>query len=175
MIVTVTVTEPSTSSASLPTGPFAQRAEFRSAVLALLDHAADVDAREIILVDDDFAEWPLGERAGIESLGRWIDSRKRLLLFAHRWDDFPRLHMRFVEWRKPWAHVVQGRADAEIEAGDTPSLLLVPGHAVLRVLDRPACRGMVSTDPADLVAARERVDALLQRATDAFPVTTLGL
>ena len=83
--------------------------------------------------------------------------------------------MRFVEWRRPWAHVVQGRADAEIEAGDTPSLLLVPGHVVVRVLDRVACRGTFSTEPVDLVAAGERVDALLQRATDAFPVTTLGL
>lgn len=168
------MTEPSAVPA-LPTGPFAQRAAFRAAVIAALAHAADIDAPEIILVDDDFAEWPLGERAAIESLTRWIDSRKRLVLFAHRWDDFPRLHMRFVAWRKPWSHVVQGRADVEIGAGDTPSLLLVPGHVVVRVLDRMACRGTFSTEPVDLVAAAESVDALLQRATDAFPVTTLGL
>jgi hypothetical protein len=169
------MTEASAVPAGLPTGPFAQRAQFRAAVLAALAHAADVDAPQIVLVDDDFAEWPLGDRAAIESLSRWVGSRKRLVLFAHRWDHFPRLHMRFVEWRRPWAHVVQGRADAEIEAGDTPSLLLVPGHVVVRVLDRVACRGTFSAEPVDLVAAGERVDALLQRATDAFPVTTLGL
>lgn len=164
-----------TSPAELRTGPFVQRAEFRAAVLAALAHAADVGAPEIVCVDDDFAEWPLGERAAIDALSRWIDSRKRLVLFAHRWDEVARLHMRFVEWRRPWAHVVQGRADAEIEAGDTPSLLLVPGHCVVRVLDSAACRGTLSTDPAEMVAARERVDALLQRATEAFPATTLGL
>ena len=159
----------------LRTGPFLHRAEFRAAVLAALDHAAAVDAPEIVLVDDDFAEWPLGDRAAVDALSRWVGSQKRLVLFAHRWDDVARQHMRFVAWRKPWSHVVQGRADPEIEAGDTPSLLLVPGHCVVRVLDRVACRGVVSTDPVDLAAARERVDVLLQRAVDAFPVTTLGL
>jgi hypothetical protein len=159
----------------IATGPFVQRAAFRAAVLAALAHAAEVDAPEIVLVDDDFAEWPLGERAAVEALGRWVASRKRLVLFAQRWDAFPRLHTRFVAWRRDWGHVVVGRADPEIEAGDTPSLLLVPGHCVVRVLDPVACRGTVSTAPADLVAARERVDALLQRASDAFPVTTLGL
>ena len=165
------MTEPST----LRTGPFLQRAEFRAAVLSAIEHAAAVDAPEIVLVDDDFAEWPLGEKATVDAFGRWIASRKRLILFAHRWDDVARQHMRFAEWRKPWAHVVHGRADPEIEAGDTPSLLLVPGHCVVRVLDRAVCRGTLSTDPVDLAAARERVDALLQRAVDAFPVTTLGL
>lgn len=171
----MTDSSPPAAAPVLKTGPFVQRAEFRAAVLAALAHAADVDAAEIVLVDDDFAEWPLGERAAIDALSRWVGSRKRLTLFAHRWDDVARLHTRFVEWRRPWAHVVQGRADAEIEAADTPSLLLVPGRCVVRVLDRAACRGTLSTDAVDLVAARERVDALLQRATEAFPATVLGL
>lgn len=160
---------------ALATGPFQQRTAFRAAVLAALAHAAAVDAREIVAVDDDFAEWPLGDPAAIESLSRWIGPRKRFTLFAHRWDELARTQMRFVEWRRPWAHAVQGRADPDIDAGDTPSLLLVPGHCVVRVLDRAACRGVLSSAPVDLVAARERVDALLQRATEAFPVTTLGL
>ena len=50
------MTEASAVPAGLPTGPFAQRAQFRAAVLAALAHAADVDAPQIVLVDDDFAE-----------------------------------------------------------------------------------------------------------------------
>ena len=155
--------------------PIASRAEFLEAVRAALVLAADSGAREVLLVDPHFAEWPLNERAVIDSLSRWVDSRRSLVVLAHSFDEMARRQLRFVEWRRQWAHVVQCRNDPELEAEQIPTLLLVPGQTCIRVLDRVRWRGTVSSRPVDLTEGRETIDALLQRTVEAFPVTTLGL
>jgi hypothetical protein len=71
--------------------------------------------------------------------------------------------------------VVRCRADAELEEQQIPTLLLVPGLTCLRLVDNVNYRGTVSGQAADLMIGRETVDALLQRSSDAFPVTALGL
>jgi hypothetical protein len=151
------------------------RADFIDAVRRALAGAAEQGAREIVLVDPDFADWPLNERAVIDSLSRWIDSSRLLVVIAHSFDEVARRQLRFVEWRRQWAHVVQCRNDPDLESEQVPTLLLVPGHACIRVLDRTRYRGTVSKRPVDLTECRETVDALLQRSVEAFPVTTLGL
>ena len=155
--------------------PIGSRAEFLDAVRSALARAEEHGAREIVLVDPDFADWPLNERAVIDSLARWIDSSRRLVVIAHAFDEIARRQLRFVEWRRQWAHVVQCRNDPDLEAEQIPTLLLVPGHRCVRVFDRIHYRGTVSNRPVDLTESRETVDALLQRSVEAFPVTTLGL
>ena len=56
-----------------------------------------------------------------------------------------------------------------------PTLLLAPGVVTVRLFDREHVRGSVSHDPADAIRARELVDAISQRSSEAFPATTLGL
>lgn len=153
----------------------ASRADFHNAVRAAFAQAAEAGAAEIVLTDPSFADWPLGERAVIESLTRWVESRRRLTLLAFSFDELARRQLRFVEWRRQWSHVVQCRNDDELEAEQIPSLLFVPGMLCLRLLDRVRYRGTVSARPIDLVECRETVDALLQRSVEAFPATTLGL
>ena len=153
----------------------ATRADFQEVIRAGLAQAAELGASDIFLVDPDFADWPLSERAVVESLTRWVDSRRRLTLLASSFDEMPRRQIRFVEWRRQWAHVVHCRHDDELEAAQIPTLLLVPGVVSVRLLDRVRCRGTVSGRPIDLAECREAIDALLQRSTEAFPVTTLGL
>ena len=155
--------------------PIGSRAEFLAAVRDALTVAADAGAGEILLVDPNFADWPLNERAVIETLSRWVESRRALIVLAHSFDEMARRQLRFVEWRRQWAHVVQCRNDPELEAEQVPTLLLVPGHACVRVLDRVRYRGTASNRPVDLTECRETIDALLQRSVEAFPVTTLGL
>ena len=155
--------------------PIGSRAEFLDAVRSALARAEGHGAREIVLVDPDFADWPLNERAVIDSLARWIDSSRRLVVIAHAFDEIARRQLRFVEWRRQWAHVVQCRNDPELEAEQLPTLLLVPGDVCVRVVDRIRYRGTVSNRPVDLTESSEAVDALLQRSVEAFPVTTLGL
>ena len=155
--------------------PIGSRAEFLDAVRSAFTLAAEGGAREILLADPNFAEWPLNERAVIDSLSRWVDSRRVLVVLAHSFEELARRQLRFVEWRRQWAHVVQCRNDPELEAEQIPSLLLVPGQVCIRVLDRVRWRGTVSNRPVDLTECREAIDALLQRSVEAFPVTTLGL
>jgi peptidyl-tRNA hydrolase len=155
--------------------PIASHAEFAGVVRQSFVDAEQAGAREILLADPDFAEWPLNEREVIETLSRWIDSGRALTVLAHSFDELARRQLRFVEWRRQWAHVVFCRHDPELEAGQIPTLLLVPGVTCLRLLDRVRHRGTVSNRPVELTECRQSIDALLQRSVEGFPVTTLGL
>jgi hypothetical protein len=155
--------------------PIASRAEFLDAIRSSFVLAAHDGAREILIVDPSFADWPLNEGAVVESLTGWVDSRRSLTVFAHSFDGFARRHPRFVEWRRQWAHVVHCRSDPELEAEQVPTVLLAPGITCVRLLDRARHRGTASNRAIDLTDCREAVDALLQRSVEAFPATTLGL
>jgi len=155
--------------------PIASRADFIGAVRNAIGLAEQSGARELVFVDRDFADWPLNEPTVVDSLSSWVDSSRLLVVVAHSFDELARRQLRFVEWRRQWAHVVQCRNNPELEAEQIPTLLLVPGHACVRILDRVRYRGTVSNRPVDLTESRESVDALLQRSVEAFPVTTLGL
>jgi hypothetical protein len=153
----------------------ASRKEFHEAIRAGLTQAADAGANEICLVDPDFDDWPLNDRDVVETLGRWALSRRKLVVFAHSFDELSRTAPRFAEWRRQWSHIVQCRSDPELEAQQVPTLLLVPGEVAVRLLDPVRYRGVVSGRATDQVECRETIDALLQRSVEAFPPTTLGL
>ncbi|MEO7055166.1 MAG: hypothetical protein ABI281_01195 [Caldimonas sp.] len=165
--------EPSSSADDI--APLASRADFQNAVRAAFVQAAEHGAPEIFIVDPNFADWPLSERAVVDTLTGWVDSHRRITVVAHSFDEFARRQIRFVEWRRQWAHVVHCRRDDELEAEQIPTLMVVPGQVCIRLLDRVRYRGLVSARPIDLTGCRETIDALLQRSTEAFPVTTLGL
>jgi hypothetical protein len=151
------------------------RSAFHDAIRASFAQAAEIGCLEIWLVDQNFADWPLGERAVIDNLTRWAQAHRRLTVLAHDFDEVVRRHPRWVAWRQMWSHVVQCRTNAELEAGEMPTLLLAPGLVTVRLVDPIHYRGSVSAVTADAVAARELVDAVLQRSEEAFPSTTLGL
>ena len=151
------------------------RKEFHEAIRAALVRAADAGSAEICLVDRDFQDWPLNERAVVETLARWAHARRRFVVYAHSFDEVPRSAPRFTEWRRQWSHIVQCRTDPEVEAQQVPTLLLVPGELTVRLLDPVRYRGVVSGRASDQAESREAIDALLQRSVEAFPPTTLGL
>ena len=127
------------------------RKEFHDAIRAALAQAADAGASEICFVDVDFQDWPLNERAVVETLGRWATSRRRLVVYGHSFEALPRSAPRFTEWRRQWSHIVQFRTDPEVQAQQVPTLLLVPGQVSVRLLDPVRYRGMVSGRPSDQV------------------------
>jgi hypothetical protein len=153
----------------------ASRADFLAAVRTAIGEAEARGAAEIFIVDPNFNDWPLNEAALVDTLGRWVDSRKRVTVFGHDFEELARHQLRFVAWRRQWSHVVQCRSDPELEAEQVPTLLLVPGVTSVRLLDRVRVRGIASHRAVDLAEGRETVDALLQRSVEAFPATTLGL
>lgn len=151
------------------------RNDFQEAVRQAFKRAADQGCREIFISDTDFAHWPLGERAVIEDLTRWAYAHRKLTVLAQHYDEFPRRHARWAEWRRQWAHVVECRALVDIEPGEIPGLFIAPGVVTLRLLDPVRFRASVSHEEADAIRARDALEAVLQRSEEAFPATTLGL
>ena len=107
------------------------------------------------MIDPTFVDWPLHEPAVIETLQRWVGAGRSLTLMAHRFDELPRRHMRFVEWRRTWSHVVHCRADEDLEEQQVPTLLFVPGHICLRMVDNETSAHPVR-QAVDLSAAGSR-------------------
>ena len=151
------------------------RGEFHAALNSALAEAASVGCREIWLCDENFADWPLGERAVVESFSQWAGSHRRLTLIARSFDEVARSHSRWNEWRRQWAHIVHCRSNAELESGQMPSVLLATGLLSVSLVDPVHYRGRFSHDAADGVRCREMIDAVLQRSAEAYPVTTTGL
>lgn len=151
------------------------RAAHGAALRALLLEAAQAGTPELYLCDRDFAAWPLGERDVVEAFAAWVGARRRLTLLAADFGPLSLRAPRWHAWRRQWSHVVQCLAVHEELAGRVPSLLFAPGLAALRLYDAERWRGRVHREPAELVACRECCDALMQRAEESLPVTTLGL
>lgn len=148
---------------------------FRQAVRDVLGAVAQIGCRELLLCDSDYADWPLGEPAVIESLQRWALPHRRLVLLASEFDTLARRHPRWVAWRRGWSHIVDCRALPDISAEELPSVLLAPGLLVLRRIDRIRHRAVLDRGQADLLREQERLHELQSRSVPAFPVTTLGL
>lgn len=151
------------------------RPAFQAAVRELLAQAAAAGCRELCLCDVDYADWPLGERAVVDSLTAWAYSHRRLVMLASRYDAIVERQARFVAWRRQWAHVMECRVLEDVEADRVPSLLLAPGLAALRLADRVHVRGRVSLDLGECSRWRESFDALAQRSPEGFAAHTLGL
>ncbi len=153
----------------------ASRSEFAAAVRDAITAAADAASAELYFVDPDFDGWPIDEKDVVEVLTRWAGSNRSLTLVGGSFDALARRAPRFAAWRRNWSHLVSCRAIVDIDAGQVPTLLLVPGAVAVRLDDRLRHRGTVSARPIEQIAARESIDALLQRSIESFPATTLGL
>jgi len=151
------------------------REAFQAAVREALAEAATAGWREIWLCDPDFASWPLGERGVVENLTRWAGAQRRLHLLALHYDEISRRHARWAQWYRQWVHLVHCRALRDLQASDVPVMLHAPGHLTLRLFDPLRYLGALSRDPAVGVQAREQIDAISQRSSEAFPATTIGL
>lgn len=151
------------------------RSEFQDALRGAFAEMAHVGAREVWICDDDFADWPLNERAVVDHLAKWAYAHRKLTVVARTFEEVTRRHPRWVEWRRQWSHVVECRSVEEALPGDLPATLLAPGLVVVRLFDAVHIRGSVSRDVADAVQSREMIDAVLQRSAEAFPATTTGL
>ena len=159
---------------ALPSRRFEGREDFRQLLRDAFATAAREGWRELILCDASFAEWPLGERAVIDSLQSWSRSGRHVTLLAKRYDDVVRMHPRFVQWRGTWSHIVTAGACTSADALDLPSALWSPAW-VLERRDIERSSGYCGSEPERRIALRESLNEWLRQATPAFPATTLGL
>jgi hypothetical protein len=152
------------------------RAGFEAALHWGFAQAIEADARRIVAVDRDFADWPLGDPALLDRLTAWVRlPQRQLVLLGSDWDEVPRRHARFMPWRRTWAHAIvawQRPDDLDVEL---PTLLLDDGPLLVRLFDRERWRGRAELDARQARLVRDEIDAVLQRSTPALPATQLGL
>lgn len=159
---------------ALLTGRFAGREAFAQSVRDALACAAREGWREIILSDPTFADWPLHERAVVESLQAWARSGRRLLMLATRFDEMQRHQPRFVAWRQTWDHIIECRQCRGADPQDFPSALWSPAWVMQRH-DLVRSVFVCDADAARRLALRQVLDEWWRGGAPGFPATTLGL
>jgi hypothetical protein len=158
----------------LASGPFQGRGAFQQLVRDALAAAAREGWREIILCDPDFEDWPLYERATVQSLQDWSQAGRKCILLARRWDGVIRRHARFVTWRGMWSHIIDARGCPSADPLELPSAVWTPAWAMER-RDLERCQGYSGAEPQRRLVLREKLSEWLSKSTPAFPATTLGL
>jgi hypothetical protein len=152
------------------------RAGFVDAVRATLDAAAARSARTMLWVDPDFVAWPLDRPALIDALSAWLHRPlRRLVMLSGGYEALERAHPRFSEWRRDWTHAIDARVPTDLEGPAMPTLLLDDGPVVLELWERDPPRGRAIADAHAARAARQRIDAALQRSSPAWPLRPLGI
>lgn len=166
---------PSTAPAQpLPDGRFAGRAAFAQRVRDALDAAARQGWRELILCDAGFGDWPLHERAVVDSLQAWSRAGRSCTLLATGYDTVVRQHARFVQWRRTWGHIIDARVCRQIDPVNFPTVLWSP-HWTLQLLDPVRSAGVSGAEPERIVQGKELLQELMLVSSPGFPATTLGL
>ncbi len=155
-------------------GAFAGRAQFQQLIRDAIAQAAEEGWREMIWMDLNFADWPLGELSIEASLQAWSETGRKLTIVAKRFDAVISTHHRFVAWRKQWSHIIEARAVSSASEEEFPSLILAPNWAMQRL--QPAlCKGVAGYEAKRRVDLRELTNEWLAISSPAFASTTLGL
>lgn len=157
-----------------PQGRFLGRVAFQQLVRDALACAAHEGWREIFVCDDNFEDWPLGERAVCSALHAWAGAGRRFTMLARNYDEVVRRHARFVEWRITWSHLVESRVCRSAGELALPSALYSP-EWMMRRLDPAHCSGLSTEDAASRIQLRQVLDASWQKGSPAFAASVLGL
>ena len=161
-------------SETLPSGQFSGREAFAQRVRDALAAAAREGWRELILSDATFEDWPLHERAVVESLHSWAKTGRRLTLLATTYDEVIRKHARFVAWRKMWGHLLDCRVCSAAAPMDFPSALWSPDWFLQR-LDPLRSTGVCGAERERCVQLREQLGERIRNSSPGFPASVAGL
>ena len=162
------------TSATLTSGHFAGVEVFAQLVRTALQRAASDGWPLMAWSDANYGDWPLRERAVVDSLQQWAGSGRRLVMLANQFDDFRRLHPRFVAWRNKWDHIIECRVCTQLDAAQVPSALWSPPWCMRR-MDLVRSTGYAGDEPQRRVLLKEELAECQRQSRPGFPVTTLGL
>ena len=158
----------------LPGGAFSGPVEFSQLVRDALALAASQGWRELVISDANFEDWPMRERAVVESLQAWAGRGRKLTLIANCFDAVPRLHPRFVTWRNQWDHIIECRVCKQLDETEFPSAIWSHVWAMHRI-DLVRSKGMAGAEPLRRQRIKEVLDACYRNSTPGFSATVLGL
>jgi hypothetical protein len=168
---------PDQTLADLPQWPntsFSGPTAFAQFVRDGLAQAAHAGCMQLVLSDADFEDWPLRERAVVESLQEWSRSGRKMVVLARSYDAIVRLHPRFVAWRVMWDHIVECRMCKSLDASEFPSMLWTPNW-VLHRMDAVRSVGVCTTEPQRRLKLKEALDECVRQSSPGFPASILGL
>jgi len=155
-------------------GAFSGPTEFAQLVREALACAAREGWSEMVWSDATFEDWPLREKAVVESLQAWARSGRKLVLLAKNYDSILRYHARFVSWRNTWSHLIECRVCRGVDTSEFPSALWSP-HWVMRRLDLVRSTGIAGREAQRRVFLQEELNECKRQSIPGFPATTLGL
>lgn len=163
-----------TPPAVLPQGRLQGRSVFTQALRDALQAAAREGWNELILCDAHYADWPLGERAVVESLQAWSRGGRRFVMLGMDYAGVMRRHARFVKWRQTWDHIIECRVCRSGDALAFPSALWTPAWVMQRIDSE---RDVLLCDNAapQRVELRQLLDEWRRDSTPGFPASVLGL
>lgn len=151
-------------------------AGFRAAVRATVDAALARETRRLLFVSPAFEGWPLDDPSLLEALTGFLRRPgRRLVLLAEHFERMERQCPRFTQWRPTWSHAVEARMPDDVPGDGLETLLLDDGPTVLELWQGDPPRGRALQDAAVAAAARDRIDAPMQRSAPAWPIRPLGL
>ena len=105
---------------------FDTRDGFVAAVHQAMALAAARQARRMIWVDADFADWPIDDAGLVQALGDWLRlPQRRLQLLAVDPEALRRRCPRFMSLYRLWSHAIEVFAPAADDVPGWPCLLLV--------------------------------------------------
>ena len=159
---------------ALPGGRFEGRLAFLELIRQALAMAAHEGWQELILCDANFEDWPLGERAVVQSLQAWSKTGRRMTLLATNFDIIVRQQPRLVAWRRTWSHIIECRRCRDEDPLDFPSAIWSRSWVMQR-LSRPLSAGVSGPEPDRRIHLREMLDARIRASTEGFPASVLGL
>lgn len=151
---------------------FRSRGEFTEAVLAAITAAH----RELVLVDRNFADWPLETPVGCDALAAFLageNARLRLMVADPDWLE--RRAARFVQLRRRFAAAVECRQmPASLFNGE--GVAIGDRRHLMRRAHGDFFRGRLSLgDPQTTEPVAGRYDAMWDESTPCLPANTLGL
>ncbi len=169
---------------ALQAGKFASKVEFTATLRQAMIQACLTECRELYCFDESLADWPWSDSELLAALSAWARPHRRLHLLASQYEDLRQHHPRFVRWRGNWGHCVKALAytpDALAASGagaGAVSLFIARAAeqaVTVSLFDKALWRGTVSITAQDAQQKSQWFDALAQRSSESFAVTTLGL
>ncbi|MEY3447442.1 MAG: hypothetical protein RIR45_2197 [Pseudomonadota bacterium] len=155
-------------------GRFDGPSAFAQVIRDALACAAREGWSEMVWIDADFEDWPLRERAVVDSLQAWSRGGRRLVIVARSYTSVLRYQPRFVGWRKMWDHIVEPRLCRVVGTSEFPSALWSP-HWAARRLDVQRSAGVAGFDPRWRLQLKELMDEYRKQSSPGFPASVLGL
>ena len=158
----------------LPEARFEGPLQFAALIRLAFATAAEQGWRDMIICDNTFEDWPLGERTVAQSLNDWAKSGRKITVLAKNYNEVMRRHARFVTWRRTWSHIIECRINTATSPDDLPSAMWSPVWVFQRV-DLARSIGFSGAEATRRVALKERLNERLKFSQPAFSATTLGL